>query len=154
LQYATRRRRVETLILPDKSTRHTRRIRYRRIRTCSLHFDTPRLVSNVCSPLLFIHTNQSIFYRKIEPIDLQKEFFPKSSPEAVNLLKRMLPFNPAKRITVDEALADEYFSSVTVDPFYRESIPDIPIVLPMDKFECVQDFYGVYFLFSHHLLTY
>lgn len=38
--------------------------------------------------------------------------FPGSDPVALDLLKRMITFNPADRITVDEALAHPYLASV------------------------------------------
>lgn len=38
--------------------------------------------------------------------------YPKADPLAVGLLDRMLMFNPAKRITVEEALAHPYLESL------------------------------------------
>ncbi|KAF0732293.1 hypothetical protein Ae201684_010583 [Aphanomyces euteiches] len=38
--------------------------------------------------------------------------YPRASPLAINLLERMLVFDPRERITVDEALAHPYLSSV------------------------------------------
>ncbi|CDI78657.1 CMGC kinase, MAPK family, putative [Eimeria praecox] len=40
------------------------------------------------------------------------ERFSASSPEALNLLKRMLVFNPKRRISVDECLAHPFFKEV------------------------------------------
>lgn len=38
--------------------------------------------------------------------------YPKGNPEGLNLLDKMLQFNPNKRISVQEALAHPYFASV------------------------------------------
>lgn len=50
-------------------------------------------------------------FHKREGIDLQKKF-PASSPEAIDLLKRMLMFNPKKRISVEEALSHPLFKNI------------------------------------------
>lgn len=52
----------------------------------------------------------SIFAAR-EGIDLATRF-PGATPEAVNLLKRMLVFNPAKRISVDDALSSPLFKDI------------------------------------------
>ena len=39
-----------------------------------------------------------------------KTFFPKASPECLDLLKKLLAFNPSKRLTADEALKHPYVS--------------------------------------------
>lgn len=51
------------------------------------------------------------FFSKRDGRDLA-ERFSASSPEALNLLKRMLVFNPKKRISVDECLAHPFFEEV------------------------------------------
>jgi len=40
------------------------------------------------------------------------KLFPNASPEALDLLRKMLRFNPAKRITVDQALSHPYLSAL------------------------------------------
>eukprot|EP00456_Euglypha_rotunda_P070017 TRINITY_DN6189_c0_g1_i20.p1 TRINITY_DN6189_c0_g1~~TRINITY_DN6189_c0_g1_i20.p1 ORF type:complete len:329 (-),score=63.97 TRINITY_DN6189_c0_g1_i20:251-1237(-) len=42
-----------------------------------------------------------------------KDLFPGATPQALDLLDRLLQFNPKKRITVDEALKHEYFKGLT-----------------------------------------
>eukprot|EP00457_Paulinella_chromatophora_P004342 gb/GEZN01004354.1/.p1 GENE.gb/GEZN01004354.1/~~gb/GEZN01004354.1/.p1 ORF type:complete len:422 (+),score=58.60 gb/GEZN01004354.1/:39-1304(+) len=44
-----------------------------------------------------------------------KEKFPKATPEAADLLGKMLLFNPKRRITVDQALAHPFFASLIGD---------------------------------------
>lgn len=41
-----------------------------------------------------------------------EKIFTKASPEAIDLLKRLLTFDFKKRITVEEALAHEYLSEL------------------------------------------
>jgi mitogen-activated protein kinase 7 len=40
-----------------------------------------------------------------------KQLYPKSSPEAQDLLEKLLAFDPAQRITVEEALAHPYLEA-------------------------------------------
>lgn len=42
-----------------------------------------------------------------------QKLFPYTSPDAIDLLTRMLEFNPEKRITIDDALAHPFISEVT-----------------------------------------
>ncbi len=41
-----------------------------------------------------------------------EEKYPEASKEAIDLLKKMLCFNPYYRITLDEILSHDFFSSV------------------------------------------
>ena len=40
------------------------------------------------------------------------EFYPGTDARGIELLKKMLTFNPNKRITAEEALADSYFDDI------------------------------------------
>jgi serine/threonine protein kinase len=54
-------------------------------------------------------------YLKTLPLKLKKNFkdiFPHASPSAIDLLTKMLCFDPVKRITVEEALAHPYLESM------------------------------------------
>eukprot|EP00915_Cephaloidophora_sp_WS-2016_P008984 GHVH01012686.1.p1 GENE.GHVH01012686.1~~GHVH01012686.1.p1 ORF type:complete len:426 (+),score=55.82 GHVH01012686.1:183-1460(+) len=67
-----------------------------------------------------------------EPQNMQK-LFPKSSPEAIDLLKRMLTFNPTKRITVEDALKHKFFANIRHPELERSASQ--PCVLPFDDDE-------------------
>jgi mitogen-activated protein kinase 1/3 len=41
-----------------------------------------------------------------------EKLFPAASPSAIDLLKRMLQFNPERRITAEEALEHEFFQNI------------------------------------------
>lgn len=59
------------------------------------------------------------------------EMFPHASPDALDLLKRCLKFNPSKRITADEALGHPYvaqFHNEVEEPVY----PTPPIRIALD----------------------
>lgn len=67
-----------------------------------------------------------------EPQNLQK-LFPKSSYSALDLMKKMLTFNPSKRITVEDALKHEWFREIRHPDLEREA--SAPVVLPFDDDE-------------------
>jgi len=56
------------------------------------------------------------------------KLFPRASPAAIDLLERMLTFNPSKRITVDEALSHPYVANLH-DP------NDEPVAVPPFNFD-------------------
>jgi len=64
----------------------------------------------------FIKSNRAIsFIRGLphsQPGNFRSLFNPDTNPEALDLIEKMLQFNPAKRITVGEALAHPYLSSL------------------------------------------
>ncbi|XP_019622345.1 PREDICTED: mitogen-activated protein kinase 1-like [Branchiostoma belcheri] len=75
---------------------------------------------------------QSLPYKAKVPWN---RIFPKADSHALNLLDRMLTFNPHKRITVEEALAHEYLSQyydpddepVASEPFkFDTELDDLP----------------------------
>ena len=49
--------------------------------------------------------------KKKEPVPLAK-VFPNASAQALDLMEKMLTFNPNRRITVEEALAHPYLASL------------------------------------------
>lgn len=51
--------------------------------------------------------------------------FPNTSPQAIDLLEKLLAFNPAKRITVEEALKHPYLEPYH-DPEDEPTAPPIP----------------------------
>ena len=51
-----------------------------------------------------------------------RAMFPDASPLAIDLLERMLQFNPTKRITVEDALAHPYLAQLH-DPASEPSAP-------------------------------
>jgi serine/threonine protein kinase len=51
-----------------------------------------------------------------------RALFPDANPEAIDLLEKMLQFNPDKRITVEEALAHPYLAQMH-DPATELSAP-------------------------------
>jgi mitogen-activated protein kinase 1/3 len=59
---------------------------------------------------------QPWFQQKMPAKDLQRDLFPASCIESVELLRSMLHFNPAKRCTVEQALNSIYFKGFK-DPF-------------------------------------
>lgn len=48
-----------------------------------------------------------------ERLDLQEKY-PGTDVRGLNLLRKMLEFNPDKRITAEDALKDEYFDDIRI----------------------------------------
>lgn len=67
-----------------------------------------------------------------EGIDLATKF-PGATPEAVNLLKRMLVFSPNKRISVDEALSSPLFKDIR--NLSVETVAAQKVKLPFDDWK-------------------
>ena len=51
-------------------------------------------------------------FPKLKPVMSLKEVYPAASDNCIDLLTKMLVFNPAKRITIDEAINHVYFDEV------------------------------------------
>jgi mitogen-activated protein kinase 1/3 len=69
-----------------------------------------------------ISSHRSRDYLRALPFKKKKPFatlYPNANPDALDLLERMLAFNPRKRITVEECLAHPYLS-----PYVRPGISD------------------------------
>eukprot|EP00916_Digyalum_oweni_P027403 GHVL01044861.1.p2 GENE.GHVL01044861.1~~GHVL01044861.1.p2 ORF type:complete len:483 (-),score=52.97 GHVL01044861.1:2041-3489(-) len=66
-----------------------------------------------------------------EPIDIATKF-PGTSEVALNLLKKMLVFNPQKRISVDDALAHELFRDIRNIQLEKASVGDGSVILPFE----------------------
>jgi len=67
------------------------------------------------SELEFINNEKAKRYIKSLPVTVRCSFqklFPNASPAAIDLIDKMLVFDPAKRITVEEALAHPYLESL------------------------------------------
>lgn len=69
-----------------------------------------------------------------EPTDLGKRF-PASSEQSLDLLKRMLVFNPTKRISVDEALAHPLFKDIRAPAI--EVTAASRVILPFDDWRAM-----------------
>merc|ERR1712159_82431 len=71
-------------------------------------------------------------FRKRTPWE---QLYPDASPKALDLLDKMLAFNPERRVTVEEALANEYLEQyydpedepVAEEPFtFDTDVDDLP----------------------------
>jgi mitogen-activated protein kinase 1/3 len=54
------------------------------------------------------------FFKPCKPVDL-KDMYPATDDKGLNLLEKMLKFNPKKRIGAKEALQDEYFDDIRIE---------------------------------------
>jgi mitogen-activated protein kinase 1/3 len=81
----------------------------------------------------FVTDQKAIGYLKsfvpIERIDFAKKY-PGASPEAIDLINRMLQFNPYFRITIDEALAHPFFTKVKKP--HKEVLSEVKISLDFE----------------------
>jgi serine/threonine protein kinase len=58
-----------------------------------------------------------------------RALFPDASAAAIELMEAMLQFNPARRITVEQALAHPYLAQIH-DPASELAAPSAPLLLP------------------------
>ncbi|KAJ1607016.1 putative mitogen-activated protein kinase 2 [Cryptosporidium canis] len=75
-------------------------------------------------------------FSKRSGIDLQTRF-PGASPQSIDLLKKMLVFNPNKRVTVDEALNHPLFKNIRNEVL--EVISHDKISLPFDDWSSMTE---------------
>jgi len=67
------------------------------------------------------------------------KLFPRASPSALDLLERMLTFDPAKRITVEESLEHPYLANLH-DPA-EEPVANAPFNFDFENWELTRDEY-------------
>lgn len=65
-----------------------------------------------------------------KPVDLQ-ELYPAATPEALDLLRKMLQFNPKKRINIEDAINHPFLSKIRDKT--REVSSNGPIILEFEK---------------------
>ncbi|XP_057419311.1 mitogen-activated protein kinase 7-like [Lotus japonicus] len=90
------------------------------------------------SDLEFIHNPRS--RRFIESLPYTRgipfsELYPQADPLAIDLLQKLLVFDPSKRITVSEALQHPYFTDIC-NPFYE---PPAQVPIKIDVVESESD---------------
>ena len=82
----------------------------------------------------FVTDSKAIEYLKSfpfkKPSDLT-EIYPAATSEAIDLLKKMLQFNPRKRISIDEALNHPFVSKVRDKS--KETVAPGPCILEFEK---------------------
>ena len=69
-------------------------------------------------------------FTPIERVDLERKY-PGATPEAVDLLNKMLQFNPYLRINVDDALAHPFFTKVKKPA--KEKLAEAQITLDFEN---------------------
>ncbi|GAU14553.1 hypothetical protein TSUD_96170 [Trifolium subterraneum] len=81
----------------------------------------------------FLNENAKRYIRQLPPYHRQSflEKFPHVHPEAIDLVEKMLTFDPRKRITVEDALAHPYLTSL-------HDISDEPVCLTPFSFDFEQ----------------
>lgn len=93
------------------------------IRQMNLIFDVVGTPSE--DDMRFISNNRALAYIRSLPPKPKVPFskiYPNATPYAIDLMDRMLTFNPKKRITVEEALAHPYFKDLS-NPKLETSCP-------------------------------
>jgi len=54
-------------------------------------------------------------FKATPKIDLGKEMYPAANKQGIQLLEQMIEFNPNKRISVEDALKNEYFDEIRLE---------------------------------------
>ena len=103
-----------------------------------------RIIAILGSPksedLEFIGNDNALKYIRSLPKRSKQHFqtlFPKANPVGLDLLSRMLVFNPDKRFTVEECLAHPYFEDLHEPD--EEPLADEVFDWSVDKFKPTKD---------------
>ena len=54
-------------------------------------------------------------FRQCDRINLKEEMYPAVDDRGIELLQKMLEFNPERRISAEEALKDSYFDEIRLE---------------------------------------
>ncbi|KAL4138845.1 hypothetical protein PRIC2_002348 [Phytophthora ramorum] len=105
----------DVYIIADLMETDLHRIIYSRQPLTDDHIICDKIGTPCEEDLHFVVSERAKRFMKNQPVRPGVPFaklFPKASPEAVDLLQRMLVFDPAKRISVEEALEHPYLASL------------------------------------------
>lgn len=82
-----------------------------------------------------LHKSSVVIFVFIMKLILQplSSKFPGSDPLALDLLKRMITFNPQDRITVDAALAHPYLAGIRKPATERDN--NVPLVMHIEEYD-------------------
>ena len=72
-------------------------------------------------------------FKECERMNLKEEMYPAVDDRGIELLNRMLEFNPEKRISAEEALKDSYFDEIRLEEQEEFETCEIDLTF-IDKF--------------------